>query len=355
MRKGKRRAINTVGEISKVFEKSAHEKRYEIEIKKIHDKNPLCRLVCDHEIGDKMERIIYLVLFPWRAELERENFEKDVYTLLRLENEELEGAQRHMYFQSIQGKYPIRSMELWLDNRGRARQISREEIYYFTLIDKKKEFFERYERGAIPPRLSKGKRSEPDMVSEKRIRSFIDMSEKWSADIVLDVAAGVKDYIKKLIERNFFVICANISFSSLKSVRDSFSEKNLAFLVYDADKRLPFKENSFNYVICDAVLEYLLDPVSFIRQISDLLPYGGEMLLLEPIRSKVKDDFYPQDMWELALWRPLYDPHFNFEIVQENLKKSGFEVIERRELEFSYSIYDEEFFRQSISRCLKMD
>ncbi len=346
MRRGKRRAIHTLG----IIKRFSEGKPYEIEISKIWNKNLLCRLISDYKIK---EGVVYLVLLPWRPELEKEKFEKGIHSFMRLVEEELEGNQRHIYFQSLDSSFPIRSAEFWLDNRGRAKQISKEEIYYFSLIKEKRDFFDRYERGAIPSSLKAG-RSEPDILSEKRIRNFVDMCADWRTNKVLDVAAGVKEYVKTLIERNFFIICANISASVLKTVSESFPQDNLAFVVYDADECLPFKKNSFNYVICDAILEYLSEPVSFIRDLFNVLSRGGEMLLLEPVRSNVKTEFYPQDMWELALWRPIYDSLFNFEIVQENLKKSGFEVIERKELKFNYPIFEEEFFEQSVSRCIKL-
>ncbi|MEE8402550.1 MAG: hypothetical protein V3R93_02240, partial [Candidatus Hydrothermarchaeaceae archaeon] len=78
-----------------------------------------------------------------------------------------------------------------------------------------------------------------------------------------------------------------------------------------------------------------------------LVKKDGELLLLGPIKSTVQD-FYPQDLWEIALWRPRHDPFFNDRCMEETLKEKGFEIIEKREMRFRYPIYGPEEFCQSI-------
>ncbi len=135
---------------------------------------------------------------------------------------------------------------------------------------------------------------------------------------------------------------------ALRSLRRSI-------IVVNVEKGFPFRDESFDLVICDALLEYLSEPHKTLNQIFDLIKGGGKLLLLEPTSPLRKiPEFYPQDLWEVALWRPLYDPYFNEGFVEETLKDMGFKIVEKRTMKFTYPIYGEEQFSQSILSLYKV-
>jgi ubiquinone/menaquinone biosynthesis C-methylase UbiE len=124
-------------------------------------------------------------------------------------------------------------------------------------------------------------------------------------------------------------------------------------VAYDIEEGLPFKYHTFDLVICDALLEYVADCHEALAQTSGLVKKGGKLLLLEPVKSTVSE-FYPQDLFEIALWRPRRDPLFNERCVEETLKARKFELVDRREMRFSYPIFEKEEFCQSIAKFQKI-
>ena len=265
----------------------------------------------------------------------------------RLMGMEVKERQIFASFRSIKGRD---FFDIILDDRGRARNLKVGEEYILDLIDKK-QFFERYERGSIP--VGKGGRSEPDRLGALRMRNIIELSNIKEGQRVLDTATGIKEYLNRLSETGCNLTCLNISPTILKRTRDAI-EGRPGFVSCDVETGLPFKDESFELVICDALLEYLSEPERFLKRVSDLIKSGGRLLLLAPTKSLENiSDFYPQDLWEIALWRPLYDRYFNEDNVKKILEDNGLKVVEKRSMKFKYPIYDEEGFSQSILSLVK--
>jgi hypothetical protein len=74
---------------------------------------------------------------------------------------------------------------------------------------------------------------------------------------------------------------------------------------------------------------------------------------LEPVESQNSPEFYPQDLWEIALWRPIVDNEFSSQHFEEILKDVGFKLIERGEMEFEYDIFSKMRFSQKV-RSLRL-
>jgi SAM-dependent methyltransferase len=178
------------------------------------------------------------------------------------------------------------------------------------------------------------------------------MAKVKRGDRVLDTATGIKDYLRYFSEQGCYVACLNISPSILKKTREWLRNENASFVAYDIEKGLPFKNGTFDLVICDALLEYVSNPHEALEWTSSLIRKDGKLLLLGPIKSTVQD-FYPQDLWEVALWRSRHDPFFNEKCMEETLKAGGFEILEKREMRFRYPLYRQAEFCQSIVKYRK--
>jgi len=245
---------------------------------------------------------------------------------------------------------PFGRIDILLDNRSRARNLEEGRRYSINILPWKK-FFEMYERRSIP--AGKGGRSEPSEVGMGRIKKFEGMVLS-SNGRALDVATGLKGYLKKIGEKHILT-CGNISSSMLKRTRSWLDNDKASFVSYDVESGLPFKKESFNLVICDALLEYVKDPKGVLVDISRLVVEKGELLLLEPIIPlSESEEFYPQDLWEFAIWRPLYQNTFNGMALEGVLQKEGFKVTARHTMNFEYSIYDSEKFQQDLVRFEKL-
>ncbi len=335
MRKGKRKAIHTFGEVASVSGNWPHT----IEIYKVFSSEPLCTLTTEKKLGTDL---VYIAIAPYIAEMGGRG--KSVMQLKEIKKEK---NQLIANFESKNGQ--IKEAQIRLDDRGRAKNLTKGKEYLFNIFNKK-EFFERYEKRSIP--VGKGKRSEPDETGKERITNFLEMADVKKGDTVLDTATGIKEYLMHFSKKGALLTCLNISPSILGRTREWLGDKKANFVAYDIEKGLPFKYYTFDLVICDALLEYVSDCHEALGQSSGLVKKGGKLLLLEPIKSTVKD-FYPQDLFEIALWRPKNDPLFNTRCMEETLKKRGFEVLEKREMRFSYPIFKKEEFCQSTAKFQK--
>ncbi|MEE9594751.1 MAG: methyltransferase domain-containing protein [Candidatus Hydrothermarchaeales archaeon] len=262
----------------------------------------------------------------------------------RLDDLSADGAELNAKFTGS----PFGSLDVSLDNRGRAHNLEVGKMYSINILQRKK-FFEMYEQRSIP--AGKGGRSEPGGIGNARLKNFEEMASSTDGK-VLDVATGIKEYLQTISEKRSLT-CGNISPSMLRRTMDWLG--NGTFVAYDVESGLPFKDNCFDLIICDALLEYVDDPNLVLRDVARMVGKGGDLLLLEPIKPLSEiGDFYPQDLWEVAIWRPIYEDTFNGTALEETLRKEGFRERERRSMNFDYTIYDEERFQQDVVRFAKL-
>ncbi|MBU2560570.1 methyltransferase domain-containing protein [archaeon] len=330
MRKGKKKAIHTFGEVVDITEA----RPYRIEIFKTFSNEPLCTVYSDELVGDGL---VYIAIAP----------AGDGKKGMKLKELKKERDQLIAKFEA--GKGPIKKAEITLDDRGRAQNLVVGAYYIFNVF-KRREFFEGYERKSIP--VGKGARSEPGKTGEERIANFLELMDVKKGDRVLDTATGMKEYLRQVSKKRGSLTCLNMSPSILKRTRGWLGDENANFVAYDIEEGFPFKYGTFDVVICDALLEYVSDCHEALAQAGGLVKKGGSLLLLEPVKSTARD-FYPQDMWEVALWRPGHDPVFNTRCMRETLMSRKFEVVEKREMRFEYPLYKKEEFCQSIAKFQK--
>lgn len=323
MRKGKRKAIHTFGEVASVTEA----RPYRIEIYKMFSAEPLATIYSEKPVGDS---VVYIAIAP-----APEGGGKSGMKLKELKSK---GNQLIAKFRA--GKGPIKKAEITLDDRGRAKNLEVGKDYLFNVFEKK-EFFERYERRSIP------------VGGGERITNFPEMLGIKKGDMVLDTATGMKEYLKHVTGSKGRLTCLNMSRSILKRTREWLGDERANFVAYDIEEGFPFKYSTFDVVICDGLLEYVSDCHEALAQAGGLVRREGSLLLLEPVKSTARD-FYPQDLFEIALWRPGNDPVFNTRCMAETLVSRKFEVVEKREMLFEYPIYKKEEFCQSIAKYMKV-
>jgi SAM-dependent methyltransferase len=321
LRKGKKRAIHTLGNVKKT--------PTGYEIRKLFSGGFLGRAVTEREI---IEGDVWIVVRPFLGT-------GDPFILSELDEDR---KNRRVLFERGEEKF-----EILFDNRGRAKNLQEGKRYIVDALPWKN-FFELYEQ--MP--LCKDKRVEPGELRAQRTKNFEEMGKIEEGYRVLDAATGVKEYLKYFDEVGK-LFCLNISPAVLRLTKRWLDSKSAVFIAYDAERGFPFREGTFECVVVDALLEYVRDPARVIKNAGKLVRPGGFMLVLEPIRSGEIEDFYPQDLWEVALWRPKYDPFFNEEVLEETLREERFELVEKREMRFQYPIYNMEDFSQPLLKVQK--
>lgn len=97
---------------------------------------------------------------------------------------------------------------------------------------------------------------------------------------ILDVGCGFGHFVSALQKSNFAVgIDSNVEIVRLGKKKVSI--KNI--LVSDATS-LPFKENSFDWVVANQILEHLKEPSKFLLEIRKVLKPSGKIFLTTPNR-----------------------------------------------------------------------
>jgi SAM-dependent methyltransferase len=294
-RKGKRKALHIQGEIRSI----SGEGPYYVEIEKSRVGGFLCSVESAKrgKLGN-----VWITIAP----LKDENVKRESSEFMTLTNIKTRGEREIVaVFESDKGRYS--KAEVILDNRGRAKKLEVGGEYSFSIL-KPREYFDAYERKSVPSG-ARGK-SEPEEFGRRRMELIKKFSSSAAPCLVLDTATGLKDYLKNLSLNGCKIICLNFSNRILERTRKWMNSDNAHFVKYDADTGFPLKTGFFDLVIVDALLEYTKKPTEVLQQCSTLLKEGGSLILLEPVESQNSPEFYPQDLWEIALWRPIVDNTF---------------------------------------------
>lgn len=161
-----------------------------------------------------------------------------------------------------------------------------------------------------------------------------------SSGKVLDAAAGHGRISQKLKENGLHVIAADIN-------PLGFSATTIPIVATDFNSGLPFREDSFDFILCSNGIEYLEDPYSFIRECYRILKTDGKLLIETPnvlnLQSRMANlvtGFYrfngrPYD----EVSDQLHGEHRmnlqNYYQLRFNLHRNGFRIIQVTTHEFS--------------------
>jgi SAM-dependent methyltransferase len=336
LRRGKRKALHIIGYVNEI----SGEGPFRIGIEKWIVGGRLCNL----ETEKSMEKgPVWIVVVPYNKEGVKKGLSM---SLIRLTEKE---DTIYAEFESEDG--PITRAKLHLDNRGRAKNLVEGDNYRFELLSPRR-FFSSYEIKSLP--VGGVGRSEPSEIGKRRIELISGLSGSGSGSRVLDSATGPKDYLKAISSTSSQLVCANLSTPILKKTREWLEISGSEFVRYDVDRGFPFKNQSFDLVILDALLEYTQDPLQVLERAADILKTQGRLIVLEPIMGKNLPKFYPQDLWEVAIWRPIGDKKFLKESFTELLEERGLKLVERKALDFEYILFSKESFSQTIGMFKKL-
>lgn len=133
---------------------------------------------------------------------------------------------------------------------------------------------------------------------------------------ILDVGCGIGIYLEVLGERGIGV---DISHPDLKVAK----EKGLKVIRIDANRKLPFKDHSFDTVLLSHVLEHVYSPIELLRESYRVLSDGGITIVGLPVENSLsnlsgRDSYYSRHEGHLY--------SFSLENIKILLKKVGFVV-----------------------------
>lgn len=109
-------------------------------------------------------------------------------------------------------------------------------------------------------------------------RRFFDFSRE---DVVADVGSGHGFWSKKIAPLVKLIVLVDVDRNQIEKAKRENKYSNEFFLVADANC-LPFKNQGFNKVLSNQVLEHIADPMSVFREVSRILKRNGVFVASAP-------------------------------------------------------------------------
>lgn len=174
---------------------------------------------------------------------------------------------------------------------------------------------------------------------------------------VLDVGCGTGHYIEQLIPKNHLVFGNDIAIGMLNKSK----HKYLRFFDFHSlslsnIERLPFRNNSFDVVICIGVIEYLPDINKAIGELHRIVKADGIIIISAPNQISLKfltDPYYLKRLFQYLLLRlglrkkiqknnsadvssnvDFRNKRFRLKKLLKNFNSNGFTVIDFKSVSF---------------------
>lgn len=148
----------------------------------------------------------------------------------------------------------------------------------------------------------------PLIVNSENRKLVIKKSNLFNCNRILDVGCGEKKYSK------YFCTSSYIGLEYPSNTIDHSIDIKMPDVWGDA-RRLPFKENSFDALICIQVLEHVPETTEIIQEFNRVLMPDGKLILSVPHSYRIHES--PYDFWRFTKYGLMYLLLNNeFEILQ---------------------------------------
>jgi 2-polyprenyl-3-methyl-5-hydroxy-6-metoxy-1,4-benzoquinol methylase len=122
---------------------------------------------------------------------------------------------------------------------------------------------------------------------ERRTREYIAAQVKGKTGRILDVGCGKAWVAQLFCPAGFEVVSMDISLRNTSKALKRFPFENHFAIVADAFN-LPFKSNTFDYIVASEIIEHVHDPKTFIKNLFGILKPEGKLILTTPYKEKIQ-------------------------------------------------------------------
>lgn len=115
------------------------------------------------------------------------------------------------------------------------------------------------------------------------VRKYISSKKR----VILDCGCGSGVYTIELVKKGFLAVGADIESLSVREAKKTSKKMHLSipFLVCDI-RFLPFKDDSFNQILCVDVLEHVMEFNWAVKEMGRILHEGGNLILTTTVNDK---------------------------------------------------------------------
>ena len=122
---------------------------------------------------------------------------------------------------------------------------------------------------------------------ERRVREFIISKVGKNVNSILDVGCGRAWVADHFLRKGVKVYSLDISITNPAKAVKLYPSENHSGIVADSF-RLPFADNSFDCVIASEIIEHVINPAEFIKELFRVVKKGGELIITTPYKEKIQ-------------------------------------------------------------------
>jgi ubiquinone/menaquinone biosynthesis C-methylase UbiE len=121
---------------------------------------------------------------------------------------------------------------------------------------------------------------------ERRVREYIISKVPKEINSILDVGCGNGWVAKEFLPKGKQVYSLDISATNPAKAKKLYPDKNHFGITADSFQ-LPFSDNSFDCVIASEIIEHVVDPPEFIKELFRVVKNGGRLIITTPYKEKL--------------------------------------------------------------------
>lgn len=179
-------------------------------------------------------------------------------------------------------------------------------------------------------------------IAARIVRKFANFNSKHTLDIGCDAGVYTIEFLKRGVKK---VSSIDINKQSIEVTKNNLKKFNLKADILHADgQKLPFKDNTFDQVICLMVLEHVKDPESLLREISRVLVDKGQLILSVPNELYLSKPLIPYDFSKILIEIEHEHPGYYLEDLEQMFRKNNLHIQDHH--------YYYKFFSKLISESI---